>query len=156
MISNYVVDGINQFMKGDNSPSVNGDDILNWLYPIPPLDEQKQIVIKTNEVFEQVNFIEKNKTDLQTAIKQAKSKILDLAIHGKLVPQDSSDEPVSVLLEKIRAEKEAKIKAVNSRKIRMTHTFTKTLLIIKNYKNILTGKSNFFTMIEWQSLKISV
>ena len=111
MISNYVVDGINQFMKGDNSPSVNGDDILNWLYSIPPLDEQKQIVIKTNEVFEQVNFIEKNKTDLQTAIKQAKSKILDLAIHGKLVPQDSSDEPVSVLLEKIRAEKEAKIKA---------------------------------------------
>ena len=61
MISNYVVDGINQFMKGDNSPSVNGDDILNSLYPIPPLDEQKQIVIKTNEVFEQVNFIEKNK-----------------------------------------------------------------------------------------------
>ena len=120
------------------------------------MDEQKQIVIKTNEVFEQVNFIEKNKTDLQTAIKQAKSKILDLAIHGKLVPQDSSDEPVFVLLEKIRAEKEAKIKAVNSRKIRMTHTFTKTLLIIKNYKNIVTGKSNFFTMIEWQSLKISV
>lgn len=111
MISNYVVDGINQFMKGDNSPSVNGDDILNWLYPVPPLDEQKQIVIKINEIFEQLNFIEKNKTDLQTAIKQAKSKILDLAIHGKLVPQDSSDEPVSVLLEKIREEKEAKIKA---------------------------------------------
>ena len=111
MISNYVVDGINQFMKGDNSPSVNGDDILNWLYPVPPLDEQKQIVIKTNEIFEQVNFIENGKTDLQTAIKQAKSKILDLAIHGKLVPQDSSDEPASVLLEKLRAEKEARIKA---------------------------------------------
>lgn len=111
MISNYVVDGINQFMKGDNSPSVNGDDILNWLYPVPPLDEQKQIVIKTNEIFEQVNFIENGKTDLQTAIKQAKSKILDLAIHGKLVPQDSSDEPASVLLEKLRTEKEAKLKA---------------------------------------------
>ena len=48
---------------------------------------------------------------MQTAIKQAKSKILDLAIHGKLVPQDSSDEPASVLLVKLRTEKEAKIKA---------------------------------------------
>ncbi|MCI6258057.1 MAG: restriction endonuclease subunit S [Spirochaetia bacterium] len=53
--------------------------------------------------------MKKNKTDLQTAIKQAKSKILELAIHGKLVPQDSSDEPASVLLERLREEKEAKI-----------------------------------------------
>lgn len=57
-------------------------------------------------------MLEQNKTDLQTAIKQAKSKILDLAIHGKLVPQDTNDEPASVLLEKIRAEKEAKIEKI--------------------------------------------
>ena len=57
-------------------------------------------------------MLEQNKTDLQTAIKQAKSKILDLAIHGKLVPQDTNDEPASVLLEKIRAEKEAKIEEI--------------------------------------------
>ena len=55
--------------------------------------------------------MEQNKRDLQTAIKQAKSKILDLAIHGKLVPQDPNDELASVMLEKLRAEKEAKIAA---------------------------------------------
>ena len=58
-----------------------------------------------------IDTLETDKEDLKSAIKQAKSKILDLAIHGKLVPQEPSDEPASVLLEKLRAEKEAKIKA---------------------------------------------
>ena len=79
------------------------------LLPLPPLTEQKLIVEKIEKIFAQIDLLEQNKTDLQTAIKQAKSKILDLAIHGKLVPQDPNDEPASVLLEKIRAEKEEKI-----------------------------------------------
>ena len=79
--------------------------------PVPPLREQNKIVSKIKEIFFQINSLETDKSDLQTAVKQTKSKILDLAIHGKLVPQDSSDEPASVLLEKLRAEKEAKIKA---------------------------------------------
>ena len=92
--------------------------LLSLIIPVAPIEEQERIVKEIEHSFTLINSLEKDKTDLQTAIKQAKSKILDLAIHGKLVPQDSSDEPVSVLLEKIRAEKEAKIKAVNSRKIR--------------------------------------
>ncbi|MGI5064535.1 restriction endonuclease subunit S [Treponema putidum] len=56
-------------------------------------------------------MLETNKADLQTAVGQAKRKILDLAIHGKLVPQDLADEPASVMLERLRAEKEAKIAA---------------------------------------------
>ena len=44
MISKYVVDGLNQYMKGDNSPSISKNDIENWLYPIPPIAEQKRIV----------------------------------------------------------------------------------------------------------------
>ena len=79
------------------------------LLPLPPLAEQKLIVEEIEKIFAQIDLLEQNKTDLQTAIKQAKSKILDLAIHGKLVPQDPNDEPASVLLEKIRAEKEEKI-----------------------------------------------
>ena len=79
------------------------------LLPLPPLTEQKLIVEEIEKIFAQIDLLEQNKTDLQTAIKQAKSKILDLAIHGKLVPQDPNDEPASVLLEKIRAEKEEKI-----------------------------------------------
>ena len=85
--------------------------VKNHLFPLPPIEEQKRIVTEIEHLFTLINSLEKDKSDLQTAIKQAKSKILDLDIHGKLVPQDSSDEPASVLLEKLRAEKEAKIKA---------------------------------------------
>ena len=85
--------------------------VKNHLFPLPPIEEQKRIVTEIEHSFTLINSLEKDKSDLQTAIKQAKSKILDLAIHGKLVPQDSSDEPASFLLEKLRAEKEAKIKA---------------------------------------------
>ena len=77
--------------------------------PLPPLSEQQLIVAEIEKIFAQIDLLEQNKSDLQTAIKQAKSKILDLAIHGKLVSQDPNDESASVLLEKIRAEKEAKI-----------------------------------------------
>ncbi|MBQ8775923.1 MAG: restriction endonuclease subunit S [Treponema sp.] len=77
--------------------------------PLPPLSEQQLIDAEIEKIFAQIDLLEQNKTDLQTAIKQTKSKILDLAIHGKLVPQDPNDEPASVLLEKIRAEKEEKI-----------------------------------------------
>ncbi|UTY25275.1 restriction endonuclease subunit S [Treponema denticola] len=81
------------------------------LFPLPPLAEQKRIITNIEAIFAQIDLLEQNKADLQTAIKQAKSKILDLAIRGKLVPQDPADEPASVMLEKLRAEKETKIAA---------------------------------------------
>ena len=71
------------------------------LIPIPPHDEQDRIVVAIEKSFEQIHCLEQNKSDLQDAIKQAKSKILDLAIHGKLVPQDSTDEPAEELLKRI-------------------------------------------------------
>ena len=74
--------------------------------PVPPLSEQKRIAEKINELMGLVDVIEQNKTDLQTAVKLAKEKILDLAIRGQLVPQNPDDEPASVLLERIRAEKQ--------------------------------------------------
>ena len=101
MLSDYVVDGLNQYMKGDNSPSINNSHILSWLYPIPPLTEQQRIVKEIERWFASVDEIEQDKSDLQTIIKQAKSKILDLAIHGKLVPQDPNDEPAIELLKRI-------------------------------------------------------
>ena len=101
MLSDYVVDGLNQYMKGDNSPSINNSHILSWLYPIPPLTEQQRIVKEIERWFASIDEIEQDKSDLQTIIKQAKSKILDLAIHGKLVPQDPNDEPAIELLKRI-------------------------------------------------------
>ncbi|MCQ2578211.1 MAG: restriction endonuclease subunit S [Treponema sp.] len=80
-----------------------------YMIPLPPLEEQKLIVEEIERVFALIDTVEQNKTDLETVIKQTKSKILDLAIHGKLVPQDKADEPASKMLEKLRAEKEEKI-----------------------------------------------
>ena len=58
MISDYIINGLNEFMKGDNSPSINKGDIDNWLFPIPPLAEQKRIVSKIEEIFSQFDAIE--------------------------------------------------------------------------------------------------
>ena len=97
--------------KGVGISSLSASDLLSAIVPLPPEKQQTQIVAKIEEIFVQIDALETDKSDLQTAIRQTKSKILNLAIHGKLVSQDSSDEPASVLLERLRAEKEAKIKA---------------------------------------------
>lgn len=51
VLSPYVIDGLNYFMKGDNSPSINTTDIDNFVYPLPPLEEQKKIVELVEELF---------------------------------------------------------------------------------------------------------
>ena len=75
---------------------------LDKLYiPLPPLSEQQRIVAEIKKWFALIDQIEQGKVDMQTIIKQTKSKILDLAIHGKLVPQDPNDEPAIELLKRI-------------------------------------------------------
>ena len=54
MLSNYVVEGLNSFMKGDNSPSINNSHIEDYLYPLPPIEEQKRIVNKIDQLFKQL------------------------------------------------------------------------------------------------------
>ena len=73
----------------------------NMRIPLPPLAEQQRIIAEISKWFALINQIEQGKVDLQTIIKQTKSKILDLAIHGKLVPQDPNDEPAIELLKRI-------------------------------------------------------
>ena len=86
---------------GGAQPNISKEKIVDTFIPLPPLSEQECIVKSIETYFEQIYFLEENKYDLQTAIKQAKSKILDLAIHGKLVPQDPNDEPAEELLKRI-------------------------------------------------------
>ena len=75
---------------------------LDKLYiPLPPLSEQQRLVAEIKKWFALIDQIEQGKVDMQTIIKQTKSKILDLAIHGKLVPQDPNDEPAIELLKRI-------------------------------------------------------
>lgn len=86
---------------GTTVDNLNFDLFLTAPIPLPPLAEQQRIVAKIEEAFAEIDAIEKNKELLKTHIKQTRQKILDLAIHGKLVPQNKSDEPASVLLERI-------------------------------------------------------
>lgn len=81
------------------------------LLPIPPLTEQERIIRKIEDADRYIAQISDSRKRLSELVDNAKSKILDLAIRGQLVPQDSNDEPASVLLERIRSEKEALIKA---------------------------------------------
>ena len=82
-------------------PGIARNVVLDLKIPLPPLAEQQRIVAKIEEAFAEIDAVEKNKELLKTHIKQTRQKILDLAIHGKLVPQNKTDEPASVLLERI-------------------------------------------------------
>ena len=84
--------------------------LRDTLIPLPPFAEQTRIVAKLHEILSLADFINDGTEKIEMIITNAKSKILDLAIRGQLVPQDPADEPASVLLERIRAEKEELIK----------------------------------------------
>lgn len=86
------------------------DNIQNILTPVPPLAEQIRIAEKLSCIWAQIQQIDSESATARDIIILAKAKILDLAIRGQLVPQDPSDEPASVLLEHIRAEKEELIR----------------------------------------------
>ena len=87
--------------KGVGITSLSANDLLSAIFPLPPLNEQNSIVTSIENIFEQIEHLDQEKSDLQTIIKQTKSKILDLAIHGKLVSQDPNDEPAEELLKRI-------------------------------------------------------
>lgn len=95
---------------GGAQPNISKEKIIQVLMPVPPFEEQSRIVDNVISIFRLVETIENKTDDLKVEIQLTKSKILDLAIRGKLVPQDPNDEPASVLLERIRTEKEELIK----------------------------------------------
>ena len=95
---------------GVNQSNINAQKLGAFLVPIPPQNEQLRIDAFIVKVLPLVQTISQNKTDIASLLSFSKAKILDLAIRGKLVPQDPNNEPASVLLERIRAEKEALIK----------------------------------------------
>ena len=102
MNSSYHRNWCNQ-VKTDavNQSNINAQKLSKLLIPIPPYQEQLRIVKEVQRWTDVIDDLEESKQNLQDAIKQTKSKVLDLAIRGKLVPQDPTDEPASELLKRI-------------------------------------------------------
>jgi len=121
--SGYYWEQIMQESVGVGQPNVNGTILGNLNIPIPPIHEQGRIVSELSKWIGITDVIEKGKNDLQTVIKEAKSKILDLAIHGKLVPQDPNDEPASELLRRINPKVEITCDNEHSRKLPQSWCF---------------------------------
>ena len=99
-------DSVRGSMKGVGITRITLKQIEKWELPLPPLSEQERIVCQIENWLSLIDTIEKGKENISIALKQAKSKILDLAIHGKLVPQAPNDEPASELLKRINPKAE--------------------------------------------------
>ena len=99
--SDYIYASFSMVAAGSTVKNLKSDTVKQVLFPLPPIKTQETIVEAIEKSFSQIDILDNEKLDLQTAIKQTKSKILDLAIHGKLVPQDPNDEPAEELLKRI-------------------------------------------------------
>ena len=107
----YMYQTMSIMAGGSTVDNLNSDLVKSLMFPIPPINEQKYIARKVSDLLELVESIKSNEETIGGEISLIKAKILDLAIQGKLVSQDPNDEPASVLLERIREEKEELIKA---------------------------------------------
>ena len=110
LTSDFIRTEIYKYDSGTAQPNLAANDFSQFLIPLPPQSEQKRISETVETLLQLVETIDSDKIDLSNLIKQTKAKVLDLAIKGKLVAQDSNDEPADKLLEKIREEKEKLIK----------------------------------------------
>ena len=97
----YIFEGTKEFKGVVGQQRVNKEIFTTLLIPLPPIEEQNRIVTEIKKWFTLIDTLETAKENLQTSIALTKSKILDLAIHGKLVPQDPNDEPAIELLKRI-------------------------------------------------------
>ena len=108
---------LEMYITGSAQPKLSQDNLNRIPIPLPPFAEQQRIVAEIERWFALIETIEKSKEGLETAIKQAKNKILDLAIHGKLVQQNTNDKPASELLKRINPKAQITCDNEHSRKL---------------------------------------
>jgi len=111
LMSKMFLDYTAQCGYGVKMPRLGTGDGKKALFPLPPLAEQKRIVSEIQCLFSFIDAIKENKLSLDQLIKQTKSKVLDFAIRGKLIPQNPNDDPATLLLERIKDEQEKKKEA---------------------------------------------
>ena len=103
---------LTKYVKGGTTvESIKFDSFQNMIIPLPSISEQQRVINTVNYLFALIDSIEAQQTDVQSITDDIQKRVLDLAIRGKLVQQDPADEPASALLKRIRAEKEALVKA---------------------------------------------
>ena len=128
---------LDDYITGSAQPKLSQDNLNKIPIALPPLYEQIRIVAKLKYWFSFVDWIEYNKGNLQDTIKQVKSKVLDLAIHGKLVPQDPTDEPASELLKRINPK--AEITCDNGHYQKLPEGWA--VCTLKNVCKVITGST---------------
>ena len=137
--------------KGTAIKNIPPFDVLkNFYIPIPPLKEQKRILDELNKWMSFVELIETGTANLQNIIKQTKSKILDLAIHGKLVPQDPTDKPASELLKRINPK--AEITSDNGHYQKLPEGWA--ILKVGNVAEYINGRA--FKPEEWEQTGLPI
>ena len=97
----YIFEGTKEFKGVVGQQRVNKEIFTTLLIPLPPIEEQNRIVTEIKKLFSVIEILDDDKSELNESVQKTKSKILDLAIHGMLVPQDPNDEPAIELLKRI-------------------------------------------------------
>jgi type I restriction enzyme S subunit len=114
--SPIILEHVNNLIGGSAAPHINVGDIKEYPVPFPSLEEQKEIVRRVEQLFAFADRIEARYTKAKAMLDKLPQSILAKAFRGELVPQNPNDEPASVLLEKIKAEKEKLAEKRNLRK----------------------------------------
>ena len=120
----YVLSTRRLVSEGSSIPQLTVPSVLPYLFPLPPIEEQKRIVEAIENLTNKISSIDEEYSSIEEKISLTKSKLLDLAIRGKLLPQDKNDEPASELLKHIREEKEsAQLTSKGKRKTAESYIF---------------------------------
>mgnify|MGYP004511144129 CR=1 FL=1 len=139
--SDYIYTSFSMVAAGSTVKNLKSDTVKQVLFPLPPIKTQEKIVELIEKSFSQIDILDNEKLDLQTIIKQIKSKILDLAIHGKLVPQDPNDEPAEELLKRIATSDNRPYEKMESSEIDWTLTNNWCLCHFGDIATVINGKN---------------
>jgi type I restriction enzyme, S subunit len=144
MNSEIVFSQARERVTGIGTPDLHLIEIRDFRIPLPPLEEQKEIVKRVHKLLKLINYIQQQYQQTKGAINQLDQSILAQAFRGALVPQDPNDEPASVLLERIRALREKSTGATPKRSKKSTDTSPSQTEKSTGATKTLTNKSTPF------------